>query len=87
MAAALTDNTVYAAFVTARTALSNAKVPLAGRFALVTPECYALILQSDEFIKASALGDAVVQTGALGQIAGFNIFEDATPFPTLRYSS
>ena len=77
-AAALTENTVYAAFVTARTALSNAKVPLAGRFALVTPECYALILQSNEFIKASALGDAVVQTGALGQIAGFNIFEDAT---------
>ena len=77
-AAALTDANVYAAFVTARTAMSNAKVPLAGRFALVTPECYALILQSDEFIKASALGDAVVQTGALGQIAGFNIFEDAT---------
>ena len=77
-AAALTDGTIYAAFVTARTAMSNAKVPLAGRFALVTPECYALILQSDEFIKASALGDSVVQTGALGQIAGFNIFEDAT---------
>lgn len=76
--AALTDQTVYGAMVDARTAMSNAKVPLIGRFALVRPETYALILKSDEFIKASALGDAVVQTGALGQIAGFNVFEDNT---------
>lgn len=77
-AAAMTDQTVYGAFVDARTTMSNAKVPIAGRFALVRPETFALILKSTEFIKASALGDAVVQTGALGQIAGFNIFEDAT---------
>lgn len=77
-AAALSDQTIYGAMVDARTALSNAKVPVTGRFALVRPETFALILKSAEFIKASALGDAVVQTGALGQIAGFNIFEDAT---------
>lgn len=77
-AAAMTDQTVYGAMVDARTAMSNAKVPVTGRFALVRPETYALILKSAEFIKASALGDAVVQSGALGQIAGFNIFEDAT---------
>lgn len=77
-AAAMTDQTVYGAFVDARTTMSNAKVPIAGRFALVRPETFALILKSAEFIKASALGDAVVQSGALGQIAGFNIFEDAT---------
>lgn len=76
--AAMTDQTVYGAMVDARTAMSNAKVPVTGRFALVRPETYALILKCDEFIKASALGDAVVQTGALGQIAGFNIYEDAT---------
>ena len=77
-AAAMTDQTVYGAMVDARTAMSNAKVPVTGRFALVRPETFALILKSAEFIKASALGDAVVQTGARGPIAGFNIFEDRT---------
>ena len=77
--AALSDQTIYGAMVDARTAMSNAKVPVTGRFALVRPETYALILKSAEFIKASSLGDAVVQTGALGQIAtAVNIFEDAT---------
>lgn len=75
---ALTKTTVYDAFVDARKYLSKKKVPLAGRFALVTPEVFALLLKSPEFIKASALGDAVVQTGAVGSIAGFTIYEDAT---------
>ena len=77
-AAALTKDTIYAAFVSARTTLSKAKVPLMGRWALVTPDCYALVITSPEFIKASALGDAVVQSGAVGAIAGFTLFEDAT---------
>lgn len=77
-AAALTKDTIYAAFVAARTTHSNLKVPVRGRFALVTPSTYALVLLSPEFIRASDLGDEVVQTGALGQIAGYNIFEDAT---------
>ena len=42
------------------------------------PETYALLLKSPEFIKASALGDAVVQTGAVGRVAGFTVFEDTT---------
>lgn len=74
------DN-VYDAMVDMRTALSKAKIPLTRRYALVTPDFYALILKSPEFIKASALGDAVVQTGAIGAIAGFTLYEwnDATP--------
>lgn len=75
---ALTKSNVYEYFVDARTALSTSKVPSTGRFALVTPATFALLLKSPEFIKASALGDAVVQTGAVGQIAGFTVFEDAT---------
>lgn len=75
---ALTKTTVYDAFVDARKVLSEKKVPLQGRFALVTPEIYSLLLKSAEFIKASNLGDTVVQSGAVGQIAGFTVFEDAT---------
>lgn len=76
--AALTKDNVYAQFVDLRTALSREKVPTQGRFALISPEVYALLLKSSEFVKASDLGDAVVQSGAIGQIAGFLLFEDTT---------
>lgn len=83
--AALTKTTVYDSFVDARTALSDTGVPEDGRFALVSPKTYGLILKSPEFIKASALGDSVVQTGALGKIAGFLIFETNNLSGTTEY--
>lgn len=75
---ALTKSNVYDYFVDARTAMSKAKVPVNGRFALVSPDTYAVVIKSPEFIKASALGDDVVQSGAVGAIAGFTLYEDAT---------
>lgn len=72
---ALTKTTVYEKFVDLRTQLSDNKVPKVGRYALITPSVYALVLKSPEFIKASDLGDAVVQTGAVGAIAGFTLYE------------
>lgn len=76
---ALTKDTIYESIVGVRTAMSKANVPNDNRrFLLVTPDVYALVLTSPEFIKASDLGDAVVQTGAVGRIAGFNVYEDNT---------
>ena len=76
--AAMTKSTIYGVVVDARTTLSEAGVPNDGaRYLVVAPKTYALLLKSDEFIKASALGDAVVQTGAVGAIAGFNVYESA----------
>lgn len=74
------DN-AYSSMVDMRTRLSKANVPQRGRYALVTSDFFALLLKSPEFIKASDLGDAVVQTGAIGSIAGFTLYEwnDATP--------
>jgi len=79
--ALIDKDTVYAVLVDIRTKMSKAKIPLTQRYALVTPDFYALLLKSPEFIKASDLGDAVVQTGAIGKIAGFTVYEwnDATP--------
>lgn len=74
----LSTSNIYSQFVDLRTALSKEKVPTQGRFALVSPEVYGLLLKSTEFIKASDLGDAVVQSGAIGQIAGFLLFEDTS---------
>lgn len=76
----VTQENVYAKCVDLRTAMSKANIPLTGRYLLVTPDFYALILKAPEFIKASNLGDEVVQSGALGRIAGFTVYEwnDAT---------
>ncbi|MEG1323079.1 MAG: hypothetical protein RSD01_08115, partial [Ruthenibacterium sp.] len=76
---ALTKATIYDTFVDMRTAMSKANVPNDGkRYVLVTPDTYALALKCPEFVSASALGDAVKQTGAVGKIAGFLVFEDNT---------
>ena len=54
--AALTKANIYDTIVDARTKLSETHVPTDGRWLLVSPETYALLLKSPEFIKASALG-------------------------------
>ena len=83
---ALTAATVYDAVVDARTALSKAKVPNDNRrWLLVAPEVYGLLLKCDQFIKASDLGDQVVQTGAVGKVAGFLVFEDTTLSATTEF--
>lgn len=82
---ALTEKTIYGNVVDARTKLSTVHVPTAGRWLLVSPEIYGLLLKSPEFIKASDLGDAVVQTGAVGRIAGFTVFEDSTLGENVEY--
>jgi len=72
---ALTKTTVYEQFVDMRTTLSTNKVPAKGRYAIITPSVYALVLKSPEFISASNLGDSVKATGAVGEIAGFTLYE------------
>ncbi len=72
----LTKDNIYDTIVDIRTAMSEAKIPNDGkRYLLAKPKTMALILKSPEFIKASSLGDAVVQTGAVGKIAGFLVAE------------
>ena len=72
----LTKDNIYDSIVDIRTAMSKSNIPDDGkRYLLVTPDTMALILKAPEFIKASDLGDAVVQTGAIGKIAGFLVIE------------
>lgn len=77
---ALTAENVYASIVGMRTAMSKAHVPDDGRrWLLVSPDTYALILTDKEhFVHATALGDAVIATGAVGKIAGYLVLEDTT---------
>lgn len=72
---ALTKSTVYDEAINARTALSKASLPLNGRYVIVTPEVYSLMLKDSNFVKASDLGQKIVETGAVGQIGGLNVYE------------
>ena len=72
---ALTKQTVYNRFVDVMVELDENNIPTNGRYAIVAPKVYALIIKSEEFIKASALGDEIVKTGAVGQIAGFTLYK------------
>lgn len=72
----LTKDNIYDTIVDIRTVMSKANIPDDGkRYLLVVPDTMALILKSPEFIKASDLGDEVVQNGIVGRIAGFNVIE------------
>lgn len=72
----LDKTNIYDKIVDIRTAMSKANIPDDGkRYLLVTPDTMALILKAPEFIKASDLGDSVVQTGAIGKVAGFLVIE------------
>lgn len=72
----LTTANIYGTIVDIRKGMTKANIPDDGRrYLIVLPDAMALILQCDQFIKASALGDNVVQSGAVGKIAGFNVIE------------
>ena len=74
--AALAADSIYDTIVDIRQAMSEANIPDDGRrYILVTPRTYSYILKSPEFIKASYLGDDVIQSGIVGKIAGFNVIE------------
>jgi hypothetical protein len=82
----LTSVDIYTKIVDAGTKLTKANAPTAGRWMVVSPEVYArILLNTTYFVRASALGDAVVSTarlgssalatpGFVGQIGGFDLY-------------
>lgn len=72
---ALTKTTIYEAIIDARTQARKEHLQTSELWLVVSPDTYALLLKSPDFIKASALGDEVVQTGAVGKIGGITVFE------------
>lgn len=73
--AALTASTVWAALTAAKKNLSLNNVPKSGRFVVLSPHEIELLEQSDEFQRASDLGDSVSRNGFMGRAAGFDVFE------------
>jgi len=70
---ALAADTIYGIVVDDRQALvENGAKP---NVMIVSPATYALLLKSDQFLRAGDLGDNVVATGQVGSIAGLAVFE------------
>lgn len=73
--AAITKDNVYDVCVDLYVSMSENHVPKDGRYLLATPAFIALLLKSDQFTHASALGDEVIKSGAIGAVAGFTVYE------------
>jgi len=73
----------YEALVDLRTALNRAKCPVQNRRVAVPPEFYGLLLKDDRFVKATAAANERLETGLVGEAAGFAVYEtNNTPATT-----
>ena len=72
---ALTKTTVYEQFIDIATALTVANVPQNGRYAIVSPAVYGLLLKdTTNFIRQGDLSQQLIANGAVGSIAGISIY-------------
>lgn len=69
-----TAGDAYSIIVEAAQNLDEASVPNQGRYLVVRPTEFADLRNSSTFTPASELGDDVKQSGAIGSIAGFNLY-------------
>jgi hypothetical protein len=67
----------YSCVAKARTALSRLGVPAADRWLIASPEFMEVIMQDEKFIRQGDLSQELVEAGAVGRIAGFNVFESS----------
>lgn len=72
---AATETNAYKLALEAKRVLSRKGVPADGRFMIASPEYLEVLMQDDKFIKQGDLSQELVQAGAVGKIAGFNVFE------------
>jgi hypothetical protein len=65
----------YTQLVTLWTKLTNANVPMQGRYVVVPPWYYALLLSNDKFINADKAGTAAgLREGLVGRALGFDVY-------------
>lgn len=69
----LTATNIYGYIADLGELLDNANIPAEGRNLVITPKFKTMLLKSDEFTRATSLGDNVVQNGYIGNVAGFAV--------------
>lgn len=70
-----TPNDAYLAVVAARTQLDKQNVPTEGRWIVVSPDFYAMLLQDSRFIDGTDAGHETLLNGVVGSVAGFSVVE------------
>lgn len=69
----------YDLLVELRTLLTRSLVPSTGRWVVVPPEYYGVLLKDDRFIRLDASGTtAGLRNGVVGRAAGFDVIEGTT---------
>lgn len=69
----LTSSNIYGYIADMGELLDGGNIPSENRHLVITPKVKTLLLKSDEFTRASNLGDTVVQNGYIGNVAGFGV--------------
>ena len=69
----LNSRNIYSYITQMSEVLDNANAPQEGRNLVLTPKFKTMLLQADEFTRATSLGDNVIQNGYIGNVAGFNV--------------
>ncbi|WP_295219840.1 hypothetical protein [Ruminococcus sp.] len=73
---AVTETTAYKAVLAAKRTQSRMGVPNDGkRWLIASPEFMEVLMTDDRFIKQGDLSQELVQSGVVGRIAGYNVFE------------
>lgn len=69
----VTGQSAYGLLVELAQKLTEAKTPLSGRFAIVTPAFAAKLVLDERLNRATVAGDSVAATGLVGEAAGFRV--------------
>lgn len=69
----LTSSNIYGYIADLGELLDSSNIPSDERSLVITPSVKTLLLKSDEFTRASNLGDNVIQNGYIGNVAGFGV--------------
>lgn len=88
-AVSVSADNIYENIVALGTALDKQNVPRTGRYIVVPPDVYALLLLDDRFVKASDGGTAnsTLLNGEVGRVAGFTVYmSNNVPFATDTWS-
>ena len=72
---AVTEENAYKLALQAKRVLGRKGVPKDGRFMIASPEYMEVLMLDSHFIKQGDLSQELVQTGAVGKIAGFTGYE------------
>lgn len=69
----LTSANIYGYITQLAEKLDECNIQQESRHLVITPKFKTMLLQSDEFTRATSLGDNVVQNGYIGNVAGFGV--------------